>query len=189
MRFAVWAQGCSIQCPGCFNPHLWGTSGGQAIEVSSLAQRAVQSGAQGVTLLGGEPFDQAPDFAAFAREVGRQGLSVMTFTGHSIEYLRSPQRPEGSELLLSATDLLVDGPYLADHIDNARPWAGSTNQRFHFLTDRYAALEVELSSLTDRLEVRVSATGRISINGWADVTTLDELLSGTTRSIGRGQVR
>jgi len=27
-RSALWVQGCTIRCPGCFNPHLWGARGG-----------------------------------------------------------------------------------------------------------------------------------------------------------------
>ena len=29
-RFVVWFQGCTLGCPGCFNPHLWAARGGQA---------------------------------------------------------------------------------------------------------------------------------------------------------------
>ncbi|GAA1980062.1 4Fe-4S single cluster domain-containing protein [Terrabacter lapilli] len=188
-RFAVWAQGCSIRCDGCFNPHLWGAAGGRPTGPDELAQQALASGAEGVTLLGGEPFDQADGFATFARTVRDGGLSVMTFTGHYLEDLRGPDAPPSFAALLAATDLLVDGPYLADQLDHARPWVGSRNQRFHFLTDRYLHLRSRLPGLADRLEVRVSPTGEVSINGWADVAALDELLQDSTPAVGRGSVR
>ncbi len=41
LRFAVWAQGCSIQCLGCFNPHLWGTQGGTTVAPLQLAADAI----------------------------------------------------------------------------------------------------------------------------------------------------
>jgi anaerobic ribonucleoside-triphosphate reductase activating protein len=144
---------------------------------------------EGVTLLGGEPFDQASAFASFACAVRAAGLSVMTFTGHRLEDLIGPHAPEGAESLLAATDLLVDGPYVAEQMDLARPWVGSRNQRFHFLTDRYKHLETELADLVDRVEIRVAADGQVKVNGWATVAMLDDLLAGETPAIGRGQVR
>ena len=184
-RFAVWAQGCSIRFDGCFNPHLWRPTGGTLTNPEDLARQALDSGAEGVTLLGGEPFDQAAGFAEFARAVRGGGLSVMTFTGHYIEDLCAPGVPAAFAELVAATDLLVDGPYLADQLDLSRPWLGSRNQRFHFLTDRYEHLRQRLLALPDQLEVRVSTTGEIAINGWANVAALDDLLL----EIGRASCR
>ncbi|MDT0223758.1 4Fe-4S single cluster domain-containing protein [Gordonia sp. AC31] len=178
-RFAVWAQGCTIRCPGCFNPHLWGDRGGTAVGPAELAARAIASqnlGVEGVTLLGGEPFEQATDFATFAAEVAAQGLSVMVFSGYERDHLDSPQAPVGSRELLSHTDLLISGPFVADHPDHDRPWVGSTNQEFHFLTDRYRHMADELGVQPDRIEVRVAATGEVSINGWATTDQLELLL-------------
>lgn len=188
-RFAVWAQGCSIRCSGCFNPHLWTAGGGHDVTATELASRAIAAGVEGVTLLGGEPFDQATGFAEFARLVRVAGLSVMTFTGHELEALRNGNAPRGVEALLAETDLLVDGPYRADEPDNVRPWVGSRNQRFHFLSDRYASLRDSLCLVGDRLEVRISPAGDVQVNGWANVAMLDDLLAGTTRPVGRGRVR
>lgn len=188
-RFAVWAQGCSIRCSGCFNPHLWTAGGGHDVAATDLASRAIAAGVEGVTLLGGEPFDQATGFAEFARLVRTAGLSVMTFTGHELEALRNDNAPRGVEALLAETDLLVDGQYRADEPDNVRPWVGSRNQRFHFLSDRYASLRDSLCLVGDRLEVRISPAGDVQVNGWANVAMLDDLLAGTTRPVGRGRVR
>lgn len=188
-RFAVWVQGCTIRCPGCFNPHLWRASGGTPTPPASLVGAALDAGVEGVTLLGGEPVDQAPALATFAAGAREAGLSVMTFTGHLLEDLRAASDP-AVHALLDATDLLVDGPYLADRPDLVRPWVGSTNQRFHFLTDRYRHLEDRLADLPDRIEVRVAPTGETSVNGWASVDALDALLAGTTGGrLRRGRAR
>lgn len=178
-RFAVWAQGCTIRCPGCFNPHLWGDRGGTPLGPAELAARAIAAqdlGIEGVTLLGGEPFEQASAFATFAAQVAAHGLSVMVFSGYERDHLVSPQAPVGSRELLSHTDLLVSGPFVAEHPDHDRPWVGSTNQEFHFLTDRYRHLADELEVQPDRIEVRVAATGEVSINGWATADQLEMLL-------------
>ncbi|PYY32776.1 4Fe-4S single cluster domain-containing protein [Curtobacterium sp. MCBD17_030] len=188
-RFAVWVQGCTIRCDGCFNPQLWGSIGGTATAPLELATQAVAAGVDGVTLLGGEPFEQAPALAEFAALVRANGLSVMTFTGYERELLESADAPNGAQDLLAETDLLVDGRYRADAKDFTRPWVGSTNQRFHFLTQRYRHLEPQLTALPDRLEVRVSAAGEVAVNGWASVDQLDALLAGTGPTVGRGGVR
>lgn len=187
-RFGIWVQGCSIRCDGCFNPHFWSPAGGRLLSVSELVGRAVSADVEGVTLLGGEPFDQAAEVAELSREVRSAGLSVMTFTGYVREDLES--RGDAATIaLLAATDLLVDGPYRADDRDLVRPWVGSTNQRFHFLSDRYKHLEFELSVLPDRLEVRVSRDGTVEVNGWATVDQLDALLEDQVPAIKRGRVR
>ncbi len=85
---------------------------------------AVASDIEGLTLLGGEPFDQAGPLAALAEAVRAGGQSVMTFTGHVLEDLRAAGR-EDWDRLLAATDLLVDGPYLAE-----RPGAAPAVDRF-----------------------------------------------------------
>jgi anaerobic ribonucleoside-triphosphate reductase activating protein len=172
-RFVVWVQGCSIRCHGCFNPHLWAAGGGRLVTPGDLCDQ-VGPDVEGVTLLGGEPFEQARALAAFAARVRRRGLSVMTFTGYDRCDLA---QVDGAADLLQHTDLLVDGPYRADLLDLRRPWAGSANQRFHFLTERYRHLEQRLSDLPDRLELRVGPDGSMSVNGWATTDQLDTLLA------------
>ena len=166
-RACVWVQGCSIRCRGCFNSSTWPADGGTEIEAATLVDRILgQPGIEGVTFLGGEPFEQALALAALAERVQEAGLSVMTFTGFTLENLRDNPLP-GTMRLLAATDLLVDGPYVAASPDRLRPWVGSTNQRFHALTDRYEAIIDSLPGIPDRLEVRLEADGRVLINGMA----------------------
>lgn len=192
-RFAVWAQGCKIRCSGCFNPHLWGAHGGRLVSVADLALQVVDAGRrgdiEGITLLGGEPFEQAPAFATLARLVRQAGLSVMVFTGYELAQIQGVDAPDGAGALLAETDLLIDGPYLADAPDLLRPWVGSTNQQFHFLTDRYQHLEHRLAESPDHIEVRVSKYGEVAVNGWATVDQLDTLLAELTPPVGRGSVR
>ncbi len=144
---------------------------------------------EGVTVLGGEPFDQAAAFAEFGSEVQQAGLSVMVFTGYELEHLEGGDAPPGAAALLAVTDLLVDGPYVAELRDISRPWVGSTNQRFHFLTDRYRHLADSLARARDRLEVRVSPSGELAINGWATVPQIDALLEELAPPVGRGKIR
>lgn len=188
-RFALWVQGCAIRCDGCFNPHMWAPIGGRAVSVKDLITQVRATDVEGITILGGEPFEQARPLGRLAAEVQLLGLSVMIFTGHDVEHLSGSSAPDGADALLAHTDLLVDGRYVADQPDLVRPWVGSTNQRFHFLTDRYRYLANKLPELPDRVEVRIARDGEISVNGWAGVTQLDELLAGIGAPLGRGKVR
>jgi anaerobic ribonucleoside-triphosphate reductase activating protein len=170
-RFAVWVQGCAVRCPGCCNPHMFDPAGGEEVDPAALLARldGVRDRVEGVTLLGGEPFEQAGALAAFARGVRDRGLSVMAFTGHLLEDLRV-DRPSGSRELLACVDVLVDGPYRADLPETARRWSGSANQRFHFLTDRYSpGVELVAPGEIERtIELRIGPDGRMDRSGWPE---------------------
>ena len=172
LRCAVWTQGCSVRCPGCFNPQTWTTRGGTLLPWQDLVSRVLAiSGIEGVTLLGGEPFDQSSPLGEFAAAVRAEGLSVMTFTGHVLEEL-PPSK------LLDSTDLLVDGPFLADRPETSRPWVGSVNQRIHFLTGRY---DESIFTTPNRLELTLAPDGAIELNGFATTEVLEALLEGDHR--------
>ena len=189
-RAALWVQGCSIRCPGCFNPHSWARDGGEAVGWPDLAAAVRDAVAvhdiEGLTLLGGEPFDQAGPLAALAEAVRADGLSVMTFTGYVLEDLWAAGRADYARLL-AATDLLVDGPYIAERPERHRPWVGSDNQRFWFLTERYAHLAGDLEAVPNRLEIRISPGGVVAINGFAPVSALEDLISGHLPTLRRRQ--
>lgn len=175
-RWALWVQGCTIGCIGCCNPHTWDT-GGAAISIDELITNMLAAPVEGITLLGGEPFEQGPAMAELAEAAQANGRGVMTFTGYRYEVLRRSGNA-GWHALLSATDVLVDGPFLNDRIDTTRPWVGSTNQRFIHLTDRYRDYAFDAP---DRLEIRVRRDGAIAINGWPEpvlVEGLEDLLDG-----------
>jgi len=183
LRAAVWVQGCSVRCPGCFNPHMWAERGALLDDPADLASRWVEdaraAGAEGLTLLGGEPFDQADALATVAEAFRDAGLGVMAFSGYTLDRLQAwAAERDGVARLLAATDLLCDGPYLADLPDTRRPWIGSQNQSIRALTPRYAA-EVDRIARDggrDALEVRISADGAVAVNGWATDAALADLL-------------
>jgi anaerobic ribonucleoside-triphosphate reductase activating protein len=164
-RFAVWFQGCPLRCPGCCNPEFLPFKGGEAktlAEVCEAIDRAREDAVEGITLLGGEPFAHAIGGAALARFARSRGLSVMVFSGYTLEVLRAMPEPAVAELI-ALTDILVDGPYVREQPDTLRRWVGSTNQRIHFLTDRHSFDERWRQPNT--LEIRVDRTG-ITVNGF-----------------------
>lgn len=170
LRTAVWVQGCSIRCKGCVNPHLFSARGGESVDPEVIVSQALDAGVEGLTLLGGEPFDQAAACAALARRARASGLGVICFTGYTRESLA---REAEASSLIAAVDLLVDGPYLADHPEEDRALVGSTNQRFIHLTPRYA--DYDPTRARNRVELRIGTDGTIETAGFLTRDDLDTL--------------
>lgn len=129
LRFTLFTQGCPHRCPGCHNPQTHDFDGGQERSVEEiLADIKRNPLTDGVTFSGGEPFFQAGDCAAIAREVRVWGLNVWAYSGWTFEELLADPRPEIRDFL-ELCDVLVDGPFLLDQRSLSLKWRGSTNQR------------------------------------------------------------
>ena len=160
-RYCIWTQGCSRHCRGCQAPHTWSHRGGKLFDVEDIiADILNQKDIEGITFLGGEPFEQAQACGVIAEGVKKNGLSVLCFTGGLIEDLRADSK---NKLLLKNTDLLIDGPFEIEKTDYSRPWCGSSNQRYHFLTDRYN--EEIFTKYKNKVEVNISKNGVVFMNG------------------------
>ena len=166
-RFALWFQGCPFRCPGCCNPEMLTFTGGTAMALADLEKqlRAARDefALEGVTLLGGEPFAHAAGAAAFAAAAHALDLSVMIFTGFTLETLCANHDPN-VRALLDCTDILVDGPYLREVSETRRRWIGSANQRVHFLSRRCSPDDPRWLS-PNTLEIRLQ-DGAVTINGY-----------------------
>jgi len=136
-----------------------------AMSPEALLNEILQTEVEGISLLGGEPFAQAGGLASVAEGARAAGLSVMVFSGHLLTQLRRrAQTDPGVARLLAATDLLVDGPYLADKRTTTRRYIGSDNQGLHFLTDRYRPDDPRFSA-PNHLELHLSG-GVLTVNGY-----------------------
>lgn len=168
-RFALWVQGCTLRCPGCCNPEMFASDRGQLVDPDALGERIAKSpGIEGLSVLGGEPFQQAGPLAVACRAVRRAGRSVMVYSGYTLEELEAQGDPEVDELL-ATVDLLADGRFEQDNPERRRRWLGSANQRLHFLTDRYSPEDPRFS-MPNTVELRY-VDGQLTINGWP--TTAD----------------
>jgi len=189
-RAAIWVQGCPIHCAGCFNRRTWSFRGGFVRTVGDLFQEVTaQRGLEGVTFTGGEPFAQAGPLAKLGRLCREAGLSVVTFSGYDYGRLRASRQRDWCDLL-AVTDLLLAGPFIKAQEDSSRPWVGSSNQEFVFLTDRYRSLEEDVRAIPNRLEVRVDADGAVSLNGTApeaDVRAIRRQLAGLGLRLSNGR--
>jgi len=167
VRAVVWTQGCSRQCPGCRNPLTHSHEPRTLVEPDQLAEAiAAIPGVEGLTVSGGEPFEQASAVARLCKIVRQSGLSVMVFTGWTYQGIRS-SKDKAVKRLLTQVDILVDGPFIRELADPKLRWRGSSNQKVWFLTDRYGP-EVLDSADHTQLEVRLDAAGPLQITGFAD---------------------
>jgi len=165
-RFALWFQGCPLRCLGCCNPEFIPFAGGDAMTLASVldqVDKARELGIEGITFLGGEPLAHAAGAAALATAARQRGLTIMIFSGYTIEEARAKGDP-AIDALLAQTDILVDGPYVRELPDTKRRWIGSTNQRIHFLSDRYRA-DDPCWRERNTLEIRVRGD-TVSVNGF-----------------------
>jgi len=161
LRDALWVQGCTIRCPGCANQAFLPHRPRRALEVNRLLAHFARRRGQidGLSVLGGEPTEQAPAVAALLEGVQSLGFSTVVFTGRTLEELE--ESGDAALLrLLAATDLLIDGPFRQAERDSTLHWRGSRNQRLHYLTPRLRGLHPEGCSG----EVVVSIRG-ILLNG------------------------
>jgi anaerobic ribonucleoside-triphosphate reductase activating protein len=164
-RFALWVQGCSLRCPGCCNPEMFAADRqGTLQDAAALAARIVATpGLEGLSVLGGEPFEQAAGVAEVCRLVRAAGLGVMVYSGYTLAELQAKADP-GVDALLATIDLLVDGRYDSTRPERARRWLGSSNQVLHFLTARYQADDPRFAT-PNTVELRM-VNGQLTINGW-----------------------
>ena len=168
-RYCIWTQGCSHHCKGCYSTHTWSHSSGKLIDINEIINDIKsQQEIEGVTFLGGEPFEQAEALGEIAFAVKKFGLGVLCFTGNYLEKLKQDQK---NKKLLENIDLLIDGPFEIDKVDYSRPWCGSSNQRYHFLTNRYN--EDIFEKYKNKVEVNISKNGTIFMNGMGN---FDEIM-------------
>jgi anaerobic ribonucleoside-triphosphate reductase activating protein len=156
-RFVVWLQGCTLGCPGCFNPTTHDANGGTERSVASVIAE-IPADVEGLTLSGGEPLQQAAAAAELLDGARARGLSTLAFSGYSIDEIRA--LPDGPAVL-DRLDVLIDGRYVAgDRL--ATGLRGSANQRIQLLTQRYSLADVEATPVA---EIRISKSGDVVLTG------------------------
>ena len=130
-RLGLWVQGCSIRCPGCINPDTWDFTGGWKVTVEELLALTRQwlPAAEGITITGGEPFDQPAGLQALVLSLRREfGGDILAFSGykHEVLFAKYPA-------VVQHLDVLITGPF--DPSAGQRLYLrGSDNQRVFLLS-------------------------------------------------------
>jgi len=161
VRYVVWFQGCDLGCPGCFNPDTHNSEPKTITAIGALVDDIVHQGdaIEGVTLSGGEPFQQLASMSKLLETIrARTALSVLIFTGYTMTEL---ERMPGADAALANVDVLVAGRYIESK-PLGKELRGSSNQRVHLLTDRYTMADIERVPTT---EVRIDPSGLVTLTG------------------------
>jgi len=119
MRSVIWTQGCSLGCEGCFNESMRPFEEVMRVKAKQLARWLAELPVAGLTVSGGEPFDQAAglyDLLGFYRESCDK--TIMVFTGYTFEELKAAPRKIRAALL---ADALVSGRFVGGgHWENKK---------------------------------------------------------------------
>ena len=153
VRVTLFVSGCTNRCEGCFQPQTWDFCYGQpytAETEAAIFRELDKSYVDGLTLLGGEPFEPKNQSAltALLRRVKTQypGKNVWCFTGFRLgEELLTPgsyPRTEYTDEMLSYIDILVDGRFRLEEKDISLQFRGSRNQRIIDMNATRAAGDV-----------------------------------------------
>ena len=165
-RIGIWMCGCSRGCKGCSNPELWDRKPEYEAtidEVMELMGRiAQQHPADGFTISGGEPMDQALALAQLLPHLKAYSNDILIYSGYRIEELRERKNAATDEVLSQAA-VLIDGEYREEENTDVL-LRGSANQRIHILnpdlTEKYREY---LSSARNQIQNFTTSNGVVSV--------------------------
>lgn len=138
-RIGLWFQGCSIGCSGCIARDTWDPRRGVTLAVASVVEwcRGVSAGRpDGVTLTGGEPFEQPGPLSALVDGLcawrARDGLDfdILCYSGWPLAALQAEHAA-----ILMKLDTLIPEPFVHRRPLGKR-WRGSDNQPLVPLSER-----------------------------------------------------
>jgi anaerobic ribonucleoside-triphosphate reductase activating protein len=161
IRTAIWVQGCSLQCPGCFNPETHAHEPRLLVQVEPLVRELEHAGSaiEGITISGGEPLEQPHGLVNLLRRIReRTRLSVILFSGYTLPEI---ERMPHADPVLARVDVLVAGRFVGA-LRRSHGLRGSSNQTIHLLSDRYRLHEVEESPVG---EISIDRQGAVSVTG------------------------
>ena len=159
-------------CKNCYNPETWSHYRNNLILVDEIFESIKNSSATGVTISGGDPFEQPEELFYLLTKIKQLDLSdgVIVFTGFTIDEIRVREELNKS---LDYIDVLIDGLYIEEKRISSG-LAGSSNQQFHFLTDKISRDKI----LIDQ-EVEIHFLGElIQITGFPLIDKINMKLKG-----------
>jgi anaerobic ribonucleoside-triphosphate reductase activating protein len=139
VRVTLFVSGCTNHCKGCFQPQTWdfhyGTPYTEETE-KELLEALSYDHIQGLTLLGGEPFEIENQRVLVhllkkVRETYPE-KDIWSYTGFIYDRDLVPggkRYCEVTDEMLSYLDVLVDGPFVEEKKNIRLMFRGSENQR------------------------------------------------------------
>jgi anaerobic ribonucleoside-triphosphate reductase activating protein len=176
-RAVLWFQGCTLNCPGCWNPASHPFEGVSPTDVNEIIQRVIAlhraGDIDGLTFSGGEPMQQASSLLELIEgllEAGATSLSFGMFTGYTLHELERgrfftfedcPDKIATWELIRTHLDFAAMGRYNR-FAPVALPLRSSRNQRVQLFTTRYRQSDFE----EPIFEVSIGQDGSTTVTGF-----------------------
>lgn len=130
VRTSIFVTGCSHKCFNCFNQEYQDFDFGKVWtgkETNKLIEYLKDDHIKGLSILGGEPMENAVDLTSLLEKVKEAtSKSIWLWSGYTYEeILENPNMKK----LLSKIDVLVDGKFIEGKKDLTLKFRGSSNQR------------------------------------------------------------
>ena len=133
IRVSLFVSGCTHHCEGCFNPETWNFNYGEKYTEETqnkVLEYLKPDYIQGLTILGGEPFEDAnrPVVLGLIKTVKKlfPNKDIWMYSGYLFEEI---MKKEYGKEILSLIDILVDGEFVKAKKDLTLKFRGSSNQR------------------------------------------------------------
>lgn len=130
-RVVLWCSGCKLHCEGCHNPETWKFESGKPFDENVykyLFEQLNKPWIQGITFSGGNPLDTPYHIFVLAQRIKKTfpDKDIWLYSGYTYEQICQSRE---KFKVLTAIDVLVDGPYIESQRDITLPFRGSKNQR------------------------------------------------------------
>ena len=147
IRASIFVTGCTHHCFNCFNEEhqdpCFGKEWTEA-ETQEVVDYVCDPNVSGLTLLGGEPFQNVEGLKAVCDAVraAAPDKTIWAYSGYVLDdILSDPSRKS----LLEKVDILVDGRFVEELKDPALKFRGSSNQRIIDVKKTLASGQVVLA--------------------------------------------
>ena len=130
IRTSIFVTGCTHNCPNCFNQEYQDFAFGEVWtdrETDEVIEYLKDDAVAGLTLLGGEPFQNSIDLTTILKDIKKSiDKTIWAYSGYTYEQIIEN---ENRKNLLLECDVLVDGLYIEELKDLRLKFKGSSNQR------------------------------------------------------------
>lgn len=164
-RLGIWFQGCSLRCEGCISVDTWATAKTLIpIEQLMMTLSSYLPLIDGITISGGEPFDQFEALLAIVVQLRKKTkVDILVYTGYSVEDIT-----DQLQQIKPYIDVLISDPFQRQSSQTLR-LRGSDNQRLHCFTsqaiEKYAYYQQTVTTKDKVLDVMFDAEGVVWFAG------------------------
>ena len=159
VRVTLFVSGCTNHCKGCFQKETWdfcyGTKYTSDTE-NEILDALNNDFIQGLTLLGGEPFEpeNQRELISLLRKVKElyPAKDIWSYTGFVYDkdlLVGQRKHTEVTDEMLSYLDILVDGPFIEEKKNICLKFRGSENQRIIDMKKTIETKSIVLSLLNN----------------------------------------